>query len=235
MGQAARLSKMNSELLREVYLTVLLQDSPDRAEFGSLVDTLNQGASFEGVYNGFTHSARYREYEMRKKGASAAALRVFSEELAILELELPEPTQFDETSAQPLRRPDFPTGEERPSFDAPMRAAPSPKAPDPKALAELYARQFVGASIFTLKRVIGDEVFKVMATKREYREKLALWYARWVVRVANERRVDYGLPLRNLADEKFHYKWALDASVDRIQWEILNRLHRILNQANSDA
>src|SRR4051794_2753949 len=54
MSPAAQASKANSELLHEVYLVVLMQEPADRSAFGGLVDVLNQGASFEGVYNGFT-------------------------------------------------------------------------------------------------------------------------------------------------------------------------------------
>jgi hypothetical protein len=90
---------------------------------------------------------------------------------------------------------------------------------------------FVGASIFTLKRVLGDEAIKVMAAKAEYKEKFALWYSKWVVHMAS-RNVDFGIGLRNKPDEAFHYKWAVEASPEKLKWEVLNRLHRVLNEAN---
>jgi hypothetical protein len=47
-----------------------------------------------------------------------------------------------------------------------------------------------------------------------------------------QRNVDFGVALRNKADEAFHLKWATEVSEDQIIWEVLNRLHRVLNDAN---
>ena len=71
----------------------------------------------------------------------------------------------------------------------------------------------------------------LMTVKKEYPEKMALWYSRWVVHMAS-RNVDFGVALRNKPDEAFHYKWALTAAEDRLKWEVLNRVHRVLNEAN---
>ena len=199
---SARNAKANAELLQEVLRVVFIQDPKDRSQFGNLVDTLNQGASFEGLYNGFTHSTEYRKLEMAHAGASPEALKAFGEEFAWLETELPSPSE----------------------------ASGSPNV-DVASLSDKYSRQFVGTSIFTLKRVLGDEALKVMTVKKEYPEKMALWYSHWVVRLAG-RGVDFGIPLRNQADERFHYNWALGATEDRIKWEVLNRIHRVLNEAN---
>jgi hypothetical protein len=110
--------------------------------------------------------------------------------------------------------------------------APSPiPKPDPKVLSEQYTKQFIGASIYTLKRVLGDEALKLINTKIQLREKLALWYSKWVCRVA-QRNVDFGVALRNKPDEAFHFKWVMESQDDRVKWEVLNRLHRILNEAN---
>jgi hypothetical protein len=109
--------------------------------------------------------------------------------------------------------------------------------PDATTLAMGYAKVFVGSSIFTLKRIIGDEVQKLVALRlgkgapADGRERLAVWYGKWVVRLAG-MGVDFGLPQRLRADELFHYQWAIAATPDRLQWEMLNRLHRLLNQAN---
>ena len=79
--------------------------------------------------------------------------------------------------------------------------------------------------------MIGDEALKVIAAKSEYREKLALWYSKWVVHMA-QLNVDFGIPLRNKPDDEFHYNWVLNNSNDRVMWEVLNRLHRVLNESN---
>jgi hypothetical protein len=249
----ARNSKANSELLHEMYEIVYIREPKDRSEFGSMVDSMNQGASLEGVYNGYTHSADYRKLEIANAGASPEALQVFGQELAILELELPTPADFDAAATQPLAMPVDPASAPAP-LPTPVRtehadgvhvieygkvpepgAEPSLSSPVPKpdinTLADRYTKQFVGASIFTLKRVLGDEALHVVADKKQHPEKLAMWYAKWVVHMA-ARGVDFGIALRNKPDFQFHYDWAIKAGQDRIEWEVLNRIHRVLNEAN---
>ncbi|MGZ3697393.1 MAG: hypothetical protein ACXWP5_04755 [Bdellovibrionota bacterium] len=232
-------SKANAELLKEMFLVVYGHEPTDQTIFVSMLGALNQGASLEGVYNGFAHSAVYRKLESDNPSASAEALRVFGEELALFEVELPELTKFDARSAQPLATPVQPTGEEETPTEITflpkeVTATPSPEAEREKLLAvlpEKYSKLFVTASIFTLKRVLADEALKVVAARREYREKLALWYSKWAVHMAG-RKIDFGIPLRNKAEEAFHYKWALEVTEDRVIWEVLNRVHRLLNEAN---
>ncbi len=211
----AKQARANAETLREMLEVIFIQEPKDRSEFGNWADTLNQGASLEGVYNGLTHSADYRKFEEANLGASVEALQVFTSELALLELELPEATQFDSVS------------------DAPLPGGGQVQASKPTldTLVGQYSKQFVGASVFTLKRVICDEALKVIATKSQYREKLANWFARWAVHMG-QRHVDFGIALRNNSDEGFHFRWALQGTDDRIKWEVLNRLHRVLNGAN---
>lgn len=209
-------AKANSEILREMLQVVFIHEPKDRSEFGNWVDTLNQGASLEGVYNGLTHSSDYHQLEVANEAASAEALRVFGEELANLEAELAVPIQFD-LHLNPLPAP---------------AASPNPNpSSNVRVLAENYSKQFVGASIFTLKKVLCDEALRVIASKSDYREKMAIWYSRWAVRMT-QRNVDFGISLRNKPDEAFHYKWAVEATEDRVKWEVLNRLHRVLNEAN---
>lgn len=244
---AAKNAKANAEIMHEIFKVVLMREPRNQTELANWVDVLNQGATFEGVYNGLTHSSDYRKLETVNIGASAEAIQVFGEELAILEVELPVPTEFDANSASPLpvldqgaNGPDTTTANGTTlEIDFP-RSSPTPKGnviptpsstPNIRPLAEKYSKQFVGASIFTLKRVIGDEAIKTIDALDQYPGKVALWYSKWVVRIC-QRKVDFGLALRNKADEGFHYKWALETSVDRIKWEVLNRLHRVLNEAN---
>ena len=226
-------AKANAELLKEMYSVVFMQDPKDRSTFGNIVDSLNQGASLEGIYNGFTHSTEYRKLETGKSSASPDAVKIFSEELAQLESELPDPTHFSEKSAQPLPPPLIPDGSSAPTTHEIefTGADESPRPFNQQEMAARYEKHFIGASIFTLKRVIGDEALKTMAAKKDFREKFATWFSRNVVRLS-ARNVDFGLALRNNPDEAFHYKWALSATDDRLQWEILNRLHRLLNDAN---
>src|SRR5690606_13285331 len=105
---------------------------------------------------------------------------VFGEELARLELELPSPTQFDTTTMLPI-----------PQMKVSGNTSEDQKTKiDSKVLADQYSRQFVAASIFTLKRVISDEALRVLSSKSSYPEKLALWYSKWVVELT-QRNVDF--------------------------------------------
>lgn len=236
-SMAARNAKANAEILHEMFVVVSMREPRDRSEFGNWADTLNQGASLEGVYNGLTHSGDYRKLEAIHTGATPEAVRVFGEELANLELELPTMTEFDGNSASPLPIlgsvdpvSDSHEMKNAPSANGLIAATPSPK-PDPKVLSDRYTKQFIGASIYTLKRVLGDEALKVVASKIQLREKLALWYSKWVSRMA-QRNVDFGVALRNKPDEAFHFKWVMESADDRVKWEVLNRIHRVLNEAN---
>lgn len=96
--------------------------------------------------------------------------------------------------------------------------------------AKKYEKKFQGASIFTLKRVLGDEALRVAEAKTD-RDAFATWYAHWTVELI-DLGVGFGTPLRDKADFEFHRNWALKASRDRAYWELLNRVHRLLNAAN---
>jgi hypothetical protein len=232
VSNAAKNAKQNAEILHEIFLVVYMSEPKDRANFGNWADTLNQGASLEGVYNGLVHSTEYRQLES-SKAAPTGALRIFADELALIEKELPQPTQFDPLSSAPIK-PELAPPPGPPAEIDFTKPSPSPTEAEnlpPKVLADKYAKQFVGASIFVLKKVLGDEALKLVSQKTEYREKLAFWYSKWAVRMAG-RNIDFGVPLRNSTDESFHYKWALSSNEDRIKWEVLNRIHRILNDAN---
>lgn len=262
----ARRSKENAELLAEIHQVLYIRDpreprsEGERGEFGSMVDSMNQGASLEGIYNGYAHSSEYRKLEVEHRGASPEALKIFAAELAVLEAELPEATVFDERSARPLATPVQPSLEGEGPAEGASATAPgvevvefkgktaaggpqpfekaqptAPPKPTLDQLQALYERQFVGASIYTLKRVIGDEAQKVIAAKKASPQSLALWYSKWVLRLLASRGaqgVSFGVALRSKPDEEFHYKWAMAISPDRLLWEVLNRLNRMLNEAN---
>jgi hypothetical protein len=231
---AASVAQANAELLAEMFRVVFAkepQSASEKATFFSLVGALNQGASLEGIYNGLTHSADYRKLEREKKAASPAVLNRFTELLARIEAELPEPTAFTVAAAQPLPAPVQPVFREGAQDPATPPSPPeTPAKVDRTALIAEYTQLFVGAPLLTLKRVLGDEALKLVASKSAYPEKLALWYSKWAVQMAGEG-VDFGLPLRSSTEEHFHYRWALKAPEDRVKWEVLNRLHRILNAA----
>ena len=84
-------------------------------------------------------------------------------------------------------------------------------------------------SIYTLKREMGESILKLVSAKKGDRNKLADWYAdvatRW-----SAKKIPFGIAERNKEERSFHYQWAMDNSVELLQWELLNRTHRILNQ-----
>jgi hypothetical protein len=93
-----------------------------------------------------------------------------------------------------------------------------------------YEDKFKSASIYTMKRILGEEALRVSELKTD-RDVFATWYAHFTVDLI-EKGVSSGTPLRDKADFQFHHDWALKAPMDRANWEILNRIHRAMNAAN---
>lgn len=186
--------KGNTEIFKEMYEVTLITEVKDLKQIEPWVNTLNQGASLEGVYHGLTKSNEYLALEKKTPPASVAAVKAFTEEMDELQQELPE--RFHSKESVPTQ-----------------------------------------VSIYTYKRLLGEEALKVFEVKYQDKDKakVAMWYARLATRLAR-RQIDFGLELRNKADLNFHQTWALDAlerkSEEQLKWEILNRLHRILNEAN---
>jgi hypothetical protein len=84
------------------------------------------------------------------------------------------------------------------------------------------------ASLFSLKRVLGESLLEAVDHKKTDRAELADLYADLVIRWSIEG-IDFGVQQRNSTDREFHRDWALKNSRGRIQWELLNRLHRVMN------
>jgi hypothetical protein len=101
---------------------------------------------------------------------------------------------------------------------------------DPKLVSSsaALAKEHMNSSLFTLKRLLGAKVLHESAKRREDKEKLAAWYADLALRWA-KIGVDFGLPQRNKAEEIYHFKWAQENNLGLLQWELLNRVHRIMN------
>ena len=223
------------ELIGEMYRVVFVRDTlaeSERQMVSRLAATLNQGASLEGLYNGLTHSAAYRTLENKYRASNPGALQAFARLLGPMEADLPAPTVFDASAAEPLAEPVEPSY--RPLDEGAPDESPAPTpsagAADPASLSKDYLARFSSASFFTLKRVLGDEAIKLVASRAATPEKLALWYSKWAVQMAG-LGIDFGLALRNSTDENFHYRWARSMSRDRVEWEVLNRVQRILNSS----
>jgi hypothetical protein len=233
-SEAARQAVMNRELLSELYHVVFMRAPEDMKEFTAFHENLNQGGSLEGVYNGFTHSRTWRALEEQSTKASPELLKVFAVELAVLMLEYPTLPEFTEADALPLAKPVEPEGDEGEmpkTIEYGKPASTGSPRPSLSALQAQLESTFQKASVFTLKRVLGDEALRVIAMKESSPVALHQWYSRWVVRVL-VHKVDFGVSVRHKPEEKWHLEWAARNSTDRLRWEVLTRVQRILN-ANS--
>ncbi len=234
------LAKENQELLAEMMRVVFdLTDIQDKADFGERSATLNQGASLEGIYQGLISGPKYRGLEGQSRGATPEALKAFALELAEIRIDMKNPTVYVDGDARKPVAIDFPdenaadhAGNSAQSSASQEEGAEKP-APTRESIAADLSRMFVGASPFTLKRILCDEALKRIdelrdATGKVNSEDVANWFAKSAVRLSG-KGVDYGLPERNSAEFDFHYAWAKRMAMDRIKWEVLNRYHRYLN------
>ena len=228
--RASEFAKENSELLFEMMSVVFdTTDIANKSDFGALVHSLNQGASLEGIYRGIIMGARYRGQESSEKGASPATLKAFALEMAEVQADMKNPTVFHEGEAKKPFEIEYPEG---PTTSAATPAEDRPVLKKEENALELL-KMFVGASHFTLKRVLADETLKRIDEFQNSAGQLdvnalAQWYAQFAVRMA-ATKVDFGLKQRNEADYDFHFKWAQHMAADRVKWEVLNRDHRYIN------
>ena len=177
--------KVSAAFLRELYKVVLEREIRED-EFNRLMNVLDQGGHYEGLYNGVVYSDEYRAKET---GISpAGAVKIFVEVEALLGGEHVNIVQLEQSA--------------------------------------------ISEPAFTLKRKLGEDVLKMIDSKKGYREKLATWYGGFTAKL-NAKGADFGMPQRNNLDEYYHYKWALDAEEDRVKWECLNRIHMLMNNAKS--
>ncbi len=231
-SEEAKKSKVNSEILSELLRVVLLDKNPQRSSFFSYVENMNQGASIEGIYNGITRSDVYRKLEISNPGSLPATLRVFGEELQKIQKAMPAATTFEVSMTEPLPLPQHPGGviafTQKPPPETIVFDGEKPQDDQKTWSAQQYAKFFVGSSYFTLKRVLSDELLKLINVKAFDKSVLAKWYGDWVGSLSSHQ-LDFGLELRNKSDAKYHEKWATEAELDLVKWEALNRVQRILN------
>ena len=98
-----------------------------------------------------------------------------------------------------------------------------------KKIAQKFLQDSVHSSLFTIKRELGELVLKEIEKRKNNRTGLSIWYGELATRWAT-RDVNFGMASRNKADFEFHRNWASTNSIGLIQWELLNRAHRMLNQ-----
>jgi len=117
-------------------------------------------------------------------------------------------------------------------FSSEMAALEFPLLPatDPKVItaSEGYAKAHMEDSLFTLKRLLGERILEASVKEKGDVERLANWYAPLAAKWSK-----VGIPLgaeqRLRTDEAFHFRWATDNNLGLVQWELLNRAHRIMN------
>lgn len=230
-------TERNTQLVTEM-VQVLWQSNPQASDdFRGWVHALNEGASVEGIYRAFTHSDRYRELEVSNPGSSAAAVSTFEKEISVFFKLMGEKPDFNFSDALPS--PTIPPPGVEPSTEGPnagVNVVDFSGGVSPKERKRL-ARIFSGASIFTLKRLLGEKALQWTAKNLagsgwSKKKEFSKWYEAWVLRMIGDYPIDFGLPDRSRAEAGFHEKWALQASTNQIVWEILNRVHRVLNERN---
>jgi len=229
-------AQANAELLREVFTVALQREPTDQAAFASYVDSMNQGASIEGLHNGFTHSAFQRKLEEETSAATDEALRVFGVELSRLQIGMKTPTHFDEGDRKPMAA-SADLAEIAREQTGPATRPPVVVPIDATERGLFYARLFKGASIFTLKRIFTDEALRLIDEKVADPEALAKWYGDFAAHYAR-KGIPFGLESRHRGETSFHQDWAgqmiANGRLDRLRWEVLNRLHRLLNAQSRD-
>ena len=224
---AGELARENSELLAEMNKVIFNEaDVDNKTDFGNLVLTLNQGASLEGIYRGLVMGSRYRALETKSQAANPTELKAFANEMAELQDSMKNPSEFtsEEKKAPSIEYPDG--SESVPTVHAGSQDVEKKK--DKAIVRDELLQTFIGASGYTLKRVLCDEALKKFDEMKDDRGDMAQWYAKLVIRLAASK-VDFGLALRNQADFDFHFKFAQKMATDRVKWEVLNRYHRYLN------
>jgi hypothetical protein len=98
-----------------------------------------------------------------------------------------------------------------------------------QAAAAKYVQDNINTSIYTLKQVLGERILKEAVKNKGNEDNLAAWYSGIVARWA-KLDIPFGLAQRNNKDEVFHFNWAKTNTLGMLEWELLNREHRILNQ-----
>jgi len=98
-----------------------------------------------------------------------------------------------------------------------------------QAAAAKYVQSNMTTSIYALKRELGERILREAVKRKVDAEKLAAWYSGIVARWT-KLDIPFGLPQRNEKSEAFHFEWAKENTLGMLEWELLNREHRILNQ-----
>ncbi len=226
------LREQRAQVVQEMIRVVERRAVVDPRSTLPLVEAWEAGATVEGLYRGRVWSSEYRTLEEGSGPAPGRAVQAFVREALSFEETLGRPASWTEQSARPLARP---SGLGESASNPGREPLPLPAGRERRAALE---RVFSQASVFTLKRLLGELALECVE-ELERQGRLSDWYAEWATRLASLSgpggvAVDFGLAQRNRSDVTFHRTWAREVSLDRIQWEVLNRVHRILNEADPE-
>ena len=225
-----------AQLYNEMIEVVFEQSPQNKSDFFEKVGALTQGASLEGVYNGLTHSDYYKNYESQSKLVSPKALQFFATEYADLILSLKNEFEITDGLKAPLGDVEFPTGyDDQKQKSATQKLETKGKS---KQQLSLELQSFFQDSKFAvLKRVLGDALLLKLDEGIKDQKYFEAWYSSFCQHYSG-LGVDFGLSLRNQAQGDFHAgwyrdiskRWGVDVARDRVAWESLNRIHRVMNQ-----
>ncbi len=209
---------IHRQFLTELY-SVVLNREPTPQEFQEWLNVLSQQGSYEGIYHGI---AQNEEYRAREVGAAPlGAMKLYADLMTEIALE----ARYDPlTLKEKQRRAE---GTEGLSSHVQEKQANSEEI---KKLKAQYEQAALSKSFFTLKRETVAEALRMMELKRDYHEKFATWFGKFVL-FTNGKNVDFGLAERNANEEQTHYRWALTHTDDQVRWEVINRIHRLFNAA----
>lgn len=230
--------KAQSEILSEMHKVVLKAPLKDRKKYAGLLGALEEGASLEGIYRGFVSTPEYRELEKRGPRASGDVFERFVTLLMDAQLSLPEARILMPQDGDPPKRlgyqhlvnPKRGTNEGtllKAHLELYRKALKSARSGNAQKLDALYREIFSRSSIYTLKRILSDEVLRLMDSMKNHPIRMAEWYSNFAV-TSTAYQIDFALEPRNSAEADMHRKWALKAEYEQVVWEVLNRIHRLL-------
>ena len=212
--------QLAAEFLKELHQATLERELTTD-EFNRWMNVLDQGGSYEGIYNGVVNGAEYKDKETG--AAPVGTIKVYADIMTLLAID----AKYDPLKLRSSEAADKETVE-----PLPQQATAEEKA----ALHQEFEQKALNKSAYALKREAGFEALRLMELKKEYKEKFATWFGHFVLytneRAQKEGLASFGVNGRTQGDEYYHYQWALKNSEDRVRWEVLNRIHRLINAAS---
>lgn len=218
------------ERLAEAWAVVWMRPRTDWPvlDFKRWYGQLEQGGSLEGIVQGWMLSPVYRDLE-RGSAAGARSVTVAVSELerlASASNEVPEWALRDGL-LQRVRSHEAANG---------MSGAARAVADGAETT---WKTPLIGVSAFTLKRLLTEAALYEWERRRlSSRHAAAQWYGNWASEWsarAAELGVKFGLEARHRAEATFHERFGNEANEDQVRWEIVNRVHRLINQSEGRA